>query len=342
MKGMYMINFFLGVNSYNGFYSLYDKYIKDNAQVLYILKGSVRYIKTQLLGSISRCLASQGYEIHYILNPLEPDIPDGISIPSLKTVFIDGSRPQLIEPSYPCERDRCIELSGFIDSSVSGVKGLTDACKRSLDRANQYMAAAGSISKSLSINEEAKELISKRARGLIDREIKRTGRKKGRETRFFIDSFTYKGLLTKSETIHGLCTKLISLDNGCDSSKHLLQPLAEAALNRGYDIICCPSPFAPTELWHLLIPELSLGFISTRGGRRLHLDKIVYDSMSSTEKQAFKAAQALREQLLSGAAKELSDFKQHSDRLDDIYKPHTNLEMLNKYAEDCIKNLLFK
>ena len=53
--------------------------------------------------------------------------------------------------------------------------------------------------------------------------------------------------------------------------------------------------------------------------------------MSSTEKQAFKAAQAYVSSC-SGAAKELSDFKQHSDRLDDIYKPHTNLEMLNKYG----------
>lgn len=337
---VHMKSFFLGSASFNGYHALHNGYISsENIERLYILKGCTACTKTAFLNALGCYLTEHNYEVQYILNPYEPDIPDGIGLPSLKLMIIDGGSPQYLEPVYTGERDVCLDLSAFVSPNILGTAALVDEYYKRLSCSQYFLKAAGLVSRTLTVGAEAKDIISKRARGLIDREIKKTGRKKGRQTRLFIDSFTYKGLVTRAEGIYPQYKKLISLDNGCDASKLLLMPLAEAALNRGYDVICCPSPFEPETLWHVLVPELSLAFISARGGRRLHLDKIVYAAMTANEKQAYRAAQALREQLLLKVMAELKEAKKSSDSLDEIYKSHTDFEALKKYAEDFIKQL---
>ena len=43
----------------------------------------------------------------------------------------------------------------------------------------------------------------------------------------------------------------------------MLAHLLSGALKAGYDVVACPSPMAPDRLEHLLIPQLSLAFLSS-------------------------------------------------------------------------------
>ena len=60
----------------------------------------------------------------------------------------------------------------------------------------------------------------------------------------------------------------------------MLTHLAAGALASGHDVIVCPSPLFPDRMEHLLIPSLSLAFVSAspslpypkRPYRRIRLD----------------------------------------------------------------------
>ncbi len=334
-------SFFLGANSYIGFDSLYEDYVFSNAcERLYILKGGAGCGKSTFLRIAADMLSAEGFDVNYIYCSGDPESLDGIEIPSVRTILIDGTAPHILEPRYAGERDFYIDLSVFYRNGTSGLKAITDSYREKYARAYSFLRAAGNLTDTLTIPEEAKQAISRRAGGVINRELKKTGRRDGKATRFYADAFTCMGMISFTDTLTRQYKRLISLDNACGASDILLRPVAEASIARGYDIILCPSPFSSKDIWHLAIPELSLCFISARGGRRLHLDKMVYDCMAASDRQSFKETLALREQILAKALSELKAAKALHDRLEARVNPDVDFDGVRALAKTFAQNVL--
>ncbi len=328
-------SFFLGANSYGGFCSLYREYVlSGDMERLYILKGGAGCGKSTFLRAVADKLSAEGFAVRLIYCSGDPDSLDGIDVPALKTAVFDGTAPHVLEPEYAGERDFYIDLSRFYKKSTSGLKELADGCRAKYKRAYSYLAAAGSLSGALAIPEEAAAAIGRRAGGIIARELKKTGRRRGRTERLFADAFTFRGFVSHLDTLTGALTRIISLDNAAGAAKYLLAPIAEAAAARGYDLIVCPSPLAPEEPRHLILPELSLGFVSARGGRRLHLDKTALDAMGADERQSFRETLALREQALLKAQAELKAAKALHDELEARVNPNVDFGGIRDLAAE--------
>ena len=77
--------------------------------------------------TIARDLEENGYAVEYILCSGDPDSLDGIFIPELKTGFVDGTAPHVIEPKYPAAAEQYINLGTFYD-----VKALKNKRPKSL------------------------------------------------------------------------------------------------------------------------------------------------------------------------------------------------------------------
>lgn len=337
------VSFFLGANSYCGFFSLYDDFVfRSSIKRLYVIKGGPGGGKSGFMRRISEAARSHGTEIHHILCSADPASLDGIYLPQLNTMFVDGTAPHVIEPRFVGEVGFYIDLSQFCRIGADGLQPLTAEYKGHYARAYSWLSAAGSVAENLVIPESAVSAIQQRADKIAERWLKRKGSGSGTITRIFTDAFTGDGILSLTASRSEVCRKLVSLDNTWGGAKYFLPTILDAAVKAGYDVILCPCPLCPQQPMHLMIPELSLGFVSGSGGRRLHLDKTVSEASSPSELDLLKTVTGERERLLRHARSELYAAKEAHDRLEAAVNPYINFEGVFSLADEYSFRLALK
>lgn len=93
------LSYFLGANSYEGFYSLYDGFVYSEAvDRLYIIKGGAGCGKSSFMKKIAAAAESTGLSVERVICSGDPDSLDGIFIPTLKLAYVDGTAPHAAVP----------------------------------------------------------------------------------------------------------------------------------------------------------------------------------------------------------------------------------------------------
>ena len=98
MKPPKQTYFFLGANSDNGFYSLYDQFCSAPSDTLHIIKGGPGTGKSTLMKRIGKAAEDHGLDVEYILCSGDPNSLDGVYIPALCMGWADGTAPHVLEP----------------------------------------------------------------------------------------------------------------------------------------------------------------------------------------------------------------------------------------------------
>lgn len=354
-------HYFLGANSPQGFYSLYDELMDlKTGDTVYILKGGPGCGKSSFMKKIADEMIQNGLEVEYIECTGDPDSLDAIVIPALKTAYVDGTAPHVIEPKYPAVVEQYINLGEFYDieplkKQKETVIELNQAYKALYVRAYDCIAAAYGVVRQLSdlvVDEAVIETVHKRGKGIIAREIPKNkkGKQEGGQLRRFLDSFTCKGHIFRQETVSALAKRVYVLDNSLGLADVLITDIAVAAKEAGYDAILCPSPLAPETLEHIIIPELSLAFVSRNQYMDYegeHYRHIRLDAMTEGEKlRACKArirfSRKMFNILMQEAEDTLRDAKALHDELEAVFNPHVDFDGVYDLAESHVRELLTK
>ena len=93
-------HFFLGANSAEGFYSLYDQLLDAGLHDLVILKGGPGCGKSTFMHRMAGALEEHGVETVYIHCSGDPDSLDAVIFPSIRRAVVDGTAPHVLEPRY--------------------------------------------------------------------------------------------------------------------------------------------------------------------------------------------------------------------------------------------------
>lgn len=348
------VQYFLGANSPTGFYSLYDQLIaRDDAQALYILKGGAGCGKSSFMRRVARHAQAAGFESEYILCSGDPESLDAVVIPELKTALVDGTAPHVIEPSYPGVVERYVNLGSFYDSQGlqevrAAVMEETKGYQRHYKRCYRCLRAAAELeadNRELLLTRDTEARILKRTRGIISRELKGDG--KGSVTQRFLSAISCAGNVTLWETVDAQCKRVYVLEDGFGLAHGMLASLLAAASARGLQVIACPDPMAPDRLAHLLLPQLSLAFVSDspeapypgRPYRRVRLDAMAeetYRKYRSRVRFARKVSAALKQEAISA----LAQAKSRHDALEALYNPYVDFTGVYALADALAAQLL--
>lgn len=356
MESKPQICFYLGANSPNGFYSLYDQLIDPaQAEDIFILKGGPGCGKSSLMRRVGHAMEERGLSVEYIACSGDPDSLDAVLIPALKTALVDGTAPHVVEPKFPGVVERYLNLGACyrrdglrplrreILSCMSGYQGC-------YSRAYRCLLAAAQIEediRALLLTPHVESKLFKRARGILSREIKKTGQEPGRAVQRFLGGVTHQGVLCRFETADALCGRIYELSDPYGLAGPLLTHLAAGAMAAGYDIIACPSPMAPERMEHLLIPDLSLAFVSStpvrpygkRPYRRLRLDSMADPDLLHRNKTRLRFSRKVAAALVEEAVDSLSQAKAMHDHLEELYNPHVDFERVYRIADSVIQEL---
>ena len=188
----------------------------------------------------------------------------------------------------------------------------------------------------------------KRARGILSREVKKSGREPGRSVQRFLGGITWKGVLCNFDTVEALCSRVYELSDTYGLGHHMLSYLAAGAMAAGYDVIACPSPLYPDRLEHLLIPELSLAFVTStpalpyprRPYRRIRLDAMADQEVLRRGKPRLRFSRKVLAALLEEAVSSLAEAKAMHDGLEELYNPYVDFERVYAAAGTSAAQLL--
>lgn len=354
---MPQIQYFLGGNTPTGFYSLYHELSDpERTRALYILKGGPGCGKSSLMRRVARHMDAAGVETVSVPCSGDPDSLDALIVPSLAAAVVDGTAPHVVEPQCPGAVDRYIDLSGCYDwAGLQPVKGeLLAAAARYQNcykRVYRCLGAAGELRRDVSelmTTDGARQRLAKRARGIIGRELKRPGGQPGHCAQRFLSAVTHRGYLCLWDTVTAQAERVYELSDSYGLAHHLLSPLLTAALAAGYDAVACPDPMATDKLAHLLIPELSLAFVTSdkerpwphRAYRRLRLDAMVDQELYRVSRPRLRFTRKVADALLEEAVAGLAQAKQGHDELERLYNPHVDFDRVYRTADEVAEELL--
>ena len=332
----YNKKYFLGANSAEGFVSHFsDCYKAEEGFNVYIIKGGPGTGKSSLLKRIAKKALEKGLKIELCPCSSDPDSLDGVIIPQIKTVFLDGTSPHVVEPIYPGVCEEIINLGEFWRSDMLKENRekimLTTAENKLLHKkASAYLLALGAIlrdNRALQLASVNTKKVLSFAQELSKKHLKKKGYYGSEQVRF-LSGITPKGVVSFPKTVTKACKNLIILRDKIGGVSSLICDIfRQNALNCGYDIITLKNPFLPSCMYdHIIIPELSLALVSENSyitfesdARRIHSRRFVDQGAIAEVKNRLKFNKKLGTELLSEAVKTLKLAKLSHDKLESYY-----------------------
>lgn len=357
MQAKASIRYFLGANSPQGFYSLYDHLIDPKqARSIYILKGGAGCGKSSLMRRVAQQAEQAGETVEYIHCSGDPDSLDGVLIPGRRCAIVDGTAPHVIEPKFPGVVESYVNLGVCYDTKkLQNVRQDIFSCmggyKDCYTRAYRCLKAAAEIQKDIRsslITKEMEDKAAKRAKGILAREIKKSGEGCGQVTKRFLRAVTHRGIICYYTTAEILCKRVYVLEDNFSTSHLLLSHLLNGAISAGHDVILCPSPMAPELAEHLLIPSLSLAFVSAPAGlvwekrpyRRIHMASMADSTQLQRNKARLRFARKISSSLTEEAVNSLAQAKAMHDELEALYNPYVDFDQVYRLANQISAEIL--
>ena len=351
------VRYYLGANSPGGFYSLYDQLLDPGeAEELLILKGGAGCGKSTLMGLVAAQAEARGIPVEYIRCSGDPDSLDAILLPDRHAAIVDGTAPHIVEPRLPGAVERYVNLGECYDhEGLKKIRGELEGAmlgyKDCYARAYRCLRAAAELTADRAALLQTPELeakMAKRAKGILSRECRRRGGGEGRVRQRFLSAVTHQGLLTEFGTVERQCRRVYELADTYGLGHLLLTHLLAGFAAAGWDVTACPSPLFPDRLEHLILPQLSLAFVTTGGGavwphrpyRRLRMDAMADRELLQRNGARLSFSRKVSAALVEEAVSSLAQAKAMHDHLERLYNPYVDFEQVRAAAERAARELL--
>ena len=157
--------------------------------------------------------------------------------------------------------------------------------------------------------------VSKRAKGILSREVKRKRGQLGQVKNRFLGAISCDGVLCLYGTIYKQSKRIYELQDFGGLAHYMISDLQEAIVKAGYDVVAYHSPEDPDRVDHLVVPELSLAFVTTtsqrgldrRPYRRIRMESMMDKQKAKATKAKLRLSQRIANELLEDGIVERSE-----------------------------------
>ena len=355
----FKLKYFLGANSCEGFYSVFDKcYLPDGEWRVFIIKGGPGTGKSSFMKYFAAKAADKGDKVLLCPCSSDPDSLDAVILPVKKLVIMDGTSPHTVDPAYPVACEKILNFGKFWNDSafIADKKEIieTTLLNKALHKtASRYMQAAGQLitdnyKTALACTDKEKTLYfaQRLCRKLIP---PKASVPTGTEWVRFIGGITPRGVVSFSGTVTAAADRTVIIDDDYGSaSSIIIDYIREYALKNGYGIITLKNPFLPSLFTdHIIIPELNLAFATENSythfstdARRIHARRFVSQKQLHLSRERMKFNKKTIKELFLSAAATLSRAKAVHDKLEGYYIKAMDFESLTAFAEKITKEIL--
>ena len=348
-----------GNNTPEGFFSYYQYILGQNeADKIICIKGGPGVGKSTFMRKIGEAMLLEGHNVDFMHCSSDNNSLDGIVLRDKKIAMIDGTSPHVVDPINPGAVDSIIHLGDYWDEegirkNREALISNNDRVRSIFSRAYNYLAAAGKMYDNLSsIYESAikHEELYKITAKMIGNELahKEISSKQGDIKKYFASAITPKGFENYLDTLLVGFDRiyLIQAPVGVSSEK-ILNLFMEGAAYRGFNVEGYYCPMKPsTKLEHLLIPELSVAFVTSNQYHTpnqskldseiitIKLEDMVRYDVIKYQEYIINDSKAQMEKLLEKAVYCLGQAKKEHDELEKYYVPNMDFMKIDALRQE--------
>ncbi len=340
------VHFFMGSNTPNGFHSYFTQLQDpDFSWKLLLLKGGPGTGKSTLMKRIAASADGFVEEIHC---SSDPDCLDAVLLHDSGRAVVDATSPHELEPRYPLSVEKLLDLASLAD--IHGMQAKRAEVIAVTDRIGEHHRDFCRLLRSAALlQNNNKTLITpyidqQKLTHHAVRVCKRfcTDAAKGKEHIRMVSAFTPKGLLRFEDSISSLCDHVITLhDEYRCCAPFLLRKIKDLLLADGAEFYSLYSPYdAANELEGILIPSLSVGFITTtkelpyqHPSKNMHMTRFIDPAVLKEKKQRLRFTKKTATVLLEEGVTSLKAAKDLHDILESLYLPHMDFTPVQQAFE---------
>ena len=261
------IKYFLGANSGEGFYSLYDSFARNDGDLLYLIKGGPGCGKSGFMRKITEKAQGLGYEVEEILCSGDPDSLDAVYIPEIKTAFCDATAPHAAEPRLFAVDSYYVNLGQFCSlSENSKIAEYSKKYKQMYKSAYSYLSPLAGLKRAEIpdlYGQNEIRIAKSRAKSAVIRNVSKLSSCTPKSSFRFIHCISCLGELCLEESLSELCKQIYLIDDRLGLADTYLKAVIETAKRRCGELIVCPSPLLTDMTEAVILPEQALGYISS-------------------------------------------------------------------------------
>ncbi|MBR5496290.1 MAG: hypothetical protein IKV58_02755 [Oscillospiraceae bacterium] len=342
------LDFFLGANSPEGFYSLYESARKEKEYDTFLIKGGPGTGKSSFMKKV---LENQNDAIiERVHCSSDPDSLDGIILHDKNIIMLDATPPHALEPQYPGAVESSVNINECWDEKAlktrrAQIVATSDENAKLHARARRFLKVFYTLCldntalMSEGIDYQKLALFCTR---FCDKIIpKQKG--KGKKYERILSAVTPKGVVFYQNTVDALCEQVFVIkDEFSLCAEDILKKVEKTALERGFDVYSCYCPISSgKKLEHLIIPSLKLGIVTQNRYHAYSGDNqrvISYTRFADAGKLKEKKSKVswnkrCAAELLTQAVRTLSLAKQNHDKLEALYTPSVDFNKVNLLCE---------
>lgn len=352
-KNNITVDFFLGSNTENGFYSHFAQ-LQDIGYGIkpIILIGGPGTGKSSIMKKISDYYKKTNELIENIHCSSDPYSLDSVILHNEKYAVLDGTAPHIMNAKYPLAFENVVNLLDCsnkkdIEKNIDEIVKINGEIKQCHSTFCNLLKLANSFLNSNRIliqNYVDFEKLNKNALRIVHKEFKKQNQK-GKEHTRMISAFTPNGLITYKDTVKKLCSKVwVINDEHRVCSPIILEIIRNNALQNGYEIYTCYSAFnAKDEIDALLIPSLSLAFVCSNKYtdfsdlnkyKIMNVTRFIDKDVFKKYKHRLSLYKKTANQILKDASDNLKNAKTLHDKLEEYYINNINFKKLDKKFVD--------
>lgn len=350
-------NYFPGGNTGKGFFSFYNYILpQETAKRIICIKGGPGTGKSSLMKNVGEFFKDRGYSIEYHHCSSDNNSLDGVVIKGLNVAILDGTAPHVVDPKNPGAVDEVLNMgdcwneegfSKFREEIISHNKKVHNL----FETAYRYLGAASKIYEDMEfINDNSFNMakINKFIDDIKMAELKGNLSSVGEERHIFATAFTPLGIVTYINNLMEDYDKVYCL-NGCTSKlrSKILYELGNTAIRNGYYVEFMHNPLVPSEIEHILIPELSLSFVTANeinnlvlDGKQIYLDNYTFNTFENSIKENLEKDKMIFNELIGNAISYIKNAKLVHDEMEKYYVPNMDFDKVNKTCDNVINKIL--
>ncbi|HHY47889.1 MAG TPA: hypothetical protein GX506_11395 [Firmicutes bacterium] len=360
MKKGYIKRVFPGNNTPQGFYSFYDQIIPPDARRIMIIKGGPGVGKSTFMFKIGEEMVNRGFDVEFHHCSSDNGSLDGVVIPAIGVALIDGTAPHILDPRNPGAVDEIIHLGDYWDEVK--LRSYKDEIIRAnaeissfFSRAYRFLRAAKAVYDDWeAANLEGMDFgLANQKTDAIIRALFHdipSSAKVGRERHLFASAITPDGMMNYLDTIVGPCKKkyIIEGDPGTGKST-LLQKVARAAVERGFDIEVYHCPLNPEKIEHVVIPQHEVALTKSIEPHTytpapedtiIDLNECLSPRVTARNAEIIAEDKRIFELLFNKAIQFIGLAKAVHDRMESYYTPSMNFQGISALRERTLARIL--